>query len=82
MQLGRVLLDGESTPRRVVIEKNDWYAWEGDDWFHPVKGEKIEGNGHLVAPLAPGKIVCRAATETTDSKAAAAMTCSLVRRGR
>ena len=58
MQLGRVLLDGETTPRRVVIDKKDWYAWEGDDWLHPEKGEKIIGDGHLVAPLEPGKIVC------------------------
>lgn len=58
MQLGRVLLDGETTPRRVVIDKETWVAWEGDDWMQPVKGARIEGNGHLVAPLEPGKIVC------------------------
>ena len=58
MQLGRVVLDGESTPRRVVIDKKDWYAWDGDDWMQPQKGAPIAGNGRLVAPLAPGKIVC------------------------
>jgi 2-keto-4-pentenoate hydratase/2-oxohepta-3-ene-1,7-dioic acid hydratase in catechol pathway len=58
MHLGRVLLDGETTPRRVVIDKKDWYTWEGDDWLRPVKGAKMEGDGHLVAPLTPGKIVC------------------------
>jgi 2-keto-4-pentenoate hydratase/2-oxohepta-3-ene-1,7-dioic acid hydratase in catechol pathway len=58
MQLGRVLLDGETSPRRVVIEKKDWYAWEGDDWLHPAKGEKIDREGCLIAPLEPGKIVC------------------------
>ncbi len=58
MQLGRVLLDGESTPRRVVIEHTHWYAWEGDDWMHPIQGARIEGPGTLAAPLEPGKIVC------------------------
>ncbi|MCC6675425.1 MAG: fumarylacetoacetate hydrolase family protein [Thermomicrobiales bacterium] len=58
MQLGRVLLDGASTPQRVIIEKKQWFAWEGDDWLHPIRGEQIEGNGRLVAPLQPGKIVC------------------------
>lgn len=58
MRLGRVLRDGESTPTRVVIDKKDWYAWDGDDWLHPIKGAKIEGDGKLVAPLDPGKIVC------------------------
>lgn len=58
MRLGRVVIDGETTPRRVVIEENDWFAWEGDDWLAPRKGPKIEGNGRLVAPLEPGKIVC------------------------
>ncbi len=58
MQLGRVLLDGASAPQRVIIEKKQWFAWEGDDWLHPVRGERIEGSGRLVAPLRPGKIVC------------------------
>jgi 2-keto-4-pentenoate hydratase/2-oxohepta-3-ene-1,7-dioic acid hydratase in catechol pathway len=52
------LLDGETTPRRIVIDKKDWYAWDGDDWLHPLKGAKIEGDGRLVAPLDPGKVVC------------------------
>ncbi|MEZ4530971.1 MAG: fumarylacetoacetate hydrolase family protein [Thermomicrobiales bacterium] len=58
MRLGRVVLDSETTPRRVVIDKTEWFAWEGDDWLAPVKGAKIESEGRLVAPLAPGKIVC------------------------
>jgi 2-keto-4-pentenoate hydratase/2-oxohepta-3-ene-1,7-dioic acid hydratase in catechol pathway len=58
MRLGRVLLDGETTVRRVVIEEKAWYAWEGDAWLSPKKGEKIEGSGRLVAPLDPGTIVC------------------------
>lgn len=58
MQLGRVVLDGETMPRRVVIDKTGWFAWEGDDWMAPKKGASIEGNGRLVAPLDPGKIVC------------------------
>lgn len=58
MQLGRVVLDGETAPRRVVIEETDWFTWEGDDWLAPEKGVKIENNGRLVAPLDPGKIVC------------------------
>jgi 2-keto-4-pentenoate hydratase/2-oxohepta-3-ene-1,7-dioic acid hydratase in catechol pathway len=53
-----VVLDGESTPRRVVIEEKTWYAWDGDDWLAPRKGAQIDGNGRLVAPLDPGKIVC------------------------
>ncbi|MCO5220923.1 MAG: hypothetical protein M9947_04970 [Thermomicrobiales bacterium] len=62
MRLGRVVLDGESAPRRVVIEDTTWYAWDGDDWLHPRKGANIEGNGRLVAPLDPGKIVCVGST--------------------
>src|SRR6478752_5247057 len=58
MQLGRVVLDGETTPRRVVIEETSWYAWEGNDWLAPKKGGKLDGDGKLVAPLDPGKIVC------------------------
>ena len=58
MQLGRVKLDSEATPRRVVIEEKAWFAWEGDDWLEPRKGHKIEGDGKLIAPLDPGKIVC------------------------
>ena len=58
MQLGRVVLDGETTPRRVVIEEKSWYAWDGDDWNAPTKGARIDGNGKLIAPLDPGKIVC------------------------
>lgn len=58
MQMGRVVLDGETAPRRIVIEHDAWFAWEGDDWFHPRKGARIEGDGALVAPLQPGKVVC------------------------
>ena len=58
MRLGRVVLEGETVPRRVVIEKERWYAWDGEDWRAPEKGAKIEGVGHLIAPLDPGKIVC------------------------
>jgi len=58
MQLGRVLLDGASTPQRVIIEKKQWFSWEGDDWLQPIRGQEIEGSGRLVAPLQPGKIVC------------------------
>ncbi len=58
MQLGRVVLNGETTPRRVVIEEKSWYLWEGDDWNAPRKGAKIDGDGTLVSPLDPGKIVC------------------------
>lgn len=58
MKLGRVVLDGESAPRRVVIEEKSWFEWTGDDLFEPRKGSEISGQGRLVAPLAPGKIVC------------------------
>lgn len=58
MQLGRVLLDGESIPRRVIIDHEGWHAWEGDDWLHPVQGAHIAAHGTLVAPVRPGKIVC------------------------
>lgn len=58
MRLGRVVLDGETTPRRVIIDKEAWFTWEGDDLLHPQKGVKIEGSGHFVAPFVPGKIVC------------------------
>ncbi|TXG86000.1 MAG: FAA hydrolase family protein [Thermomicrobiales bacterium] len=58
MQLGRVVLDGETAPRQVVIEETDWFTWEGDDWLAQEKGVKIENNWRLVAPLDPGKIVC------------------------
>lgn len=58
MKLGRVILDGETAPQRIIIEKDAWYAWEDDDWLAPRKGPRIAGSGHLVAPLDPGKIVC------------------------
>lgn len=58
MQLGRVLLDGATTPQRIIIDKEGWHTWDGNDWLDPVRGEPIEEAGTFLAPLQPGKIVC------------------------